>query len=71
MENNKYDSYIFYLRSEYDKLCKILDKTTEEKEYRKVCIEMFDGLIYDISDSKLEILRSTLENFRVCKEKII
>ena len=70
-KDEKLNSYMAYLREEFDKICLNPDKTIEEKAHRNVCKDMFDGLTYGINDSKLEQLRDVLEDYIIIKEKRI
>ena len=68
LEIKDLNKYMIYLRKEYDKLCLINDVTINQKAYRNVCKDMFDGLTYGLSKNKLEQLSFTIEKYRKSKQ---
>jgi hypothetical protein len=70
LEMKDLNKYMIYLRKEYDKLCLINDITINQKAYRNVCKDMFDGLIYGLSKNKLEQLSFCIEKYRKSKQLI-
>jgi len=68
LEIKDLNKYMIYLRKEYDKLCLINDVTINQKAYRNVCKDMFDGLTYGLSKNKLEQLSFIIEKYRKSKQ---